>query len=194
MHILISTFIAALIGAIYSLAVYCLKPDKFWDWLNVLISSGLSFFLAVLCGMYLFKLQGTARDLAERKALQNLLSAEFSDLLRILGDSSRMEITLPSGNKRKILIALVHPLAIDKSALSSLFSKLESENLLHLARKLKMLNFKSEYLMSTIQAGADEQFILHAADNLDETRIAIISDLGHLALQLKLSINNNYPD
>jgi hypothetical protein len=194
MHILIAAIATLLIGIGYSLAVLCQQPDKFWDWLNTLVGSGLSFFLAVLVGIYLFRLQNTATESSERKSLRELLCAEFSDLLRILGDSSRMSLTMQSGTTKQVLIAFVQPLIIEKSALSGLFSRQESENLLHLARKLRMLNFKSEYMMSVIQARADEQFIAHAANNVEETRVAAIEGLRHVSRQLDLTINENYPD
>ncbi len=194
MHIAFATIFTLIIAAGYSVAVHCFQPEKFWDWLNTLVGSGLSFFLAVLGGIYLFRLQTNASKSSERSALRALLAAEFSDLVRILGNSSRMDITLPSGSKRSVLIAFVQPLAIEKAALSGLLSQVESENLLHLARKLRMLNFKSEYLMGLIQSRSEEQFLLHAADNIEDTRVASIAGIRHVAKQLGLSINENYPD
>ena len=194
MHIIIAAVSTLLIGAGYSLAVICQLPDRFWDWLNTLVGSGLSFFLAVLGGIYLFRLQNVATEKSERKALRELLCAEFSDLVRTLSDSSRMALTTQSGTTKQILITFVQPLAIEKSALSGLFTPNESENLLHLARKLRMLNFKSEHMMSVIQARAEEQFVVHAADNVEQTRVAIIEGIRHLSIQLGLSINEHYPN
>lgn len=194
MPIAFATICTLLIAAGYSLAVYCFQPEKLWDWLNTLVGSGLAFFVAVLGGIYLFKLQTNAAENSERSALHALLSAEFSDLVRILGDSSRLGLTLQSGAKHSVLIAFVQPLATEKAALSGLLSQGESENLLHLARKLRMLNFKSGHLMSLIQSRSEDQYLLNAMDNIEQTRVASIEDIHHVAKQLRLSINENYPD
>jgi hypothetical protein len=194
MHIIIASITTLLIALGYSLIVHICQPEKFWDWLNTLVGSGLSFFLAVLGGIYLFKLQGRATEENDLKTLKELLCSEFSDLLRILGDSSKMELTLQSGTVKQVLIAYTQPLVIEKSALSGLFNRQESENLLHLARKLRMLNFKSEHLMAVIQSRAEEQFVAHAINNVEETRIASIQGIRHMSLQLNIPINENYPD
>lgn len=194
MHITFATIITLAIAAGYSLAVYFIRNEQLWDWLNTLIGSSLSFFLAVLGGMYLFKLQTTAAEESQRNALRALLAAEFSDLLRILRNTSRMTVTLSSGGTRSVLVTYVQPLATEKAALSGLLPQIESENLLHLARKLRMLNFKGEYLMGLIQSKAQEPFLLHAIDNIEQTQQSLIEHINFVADRLKLLINTNYPD
>lgn len=194
MHIRFAAAATFLLGVGYSFAVICQQPDKFWDWLNTLVGSGLSFFLAVLGGIYLFRLQHAAIEKSERESLRELLRAEFSDLIRILSNTSRMALTTQNGVVKQLLIAFVQPLVIEKSAVSGLFNQDESENLLHLARKIRMYNFKAEHMMAVIQARADEQFLVHAADNLEQTRASTIEALRHVAGQLGISINEHYPD
>lgn len=159
-----------------------------------MIGTGLSFFLAVLGGIYLFRSQNAATAKAERETLQKLLRAEISDLVRILNDSARMKLTTQSGLTKQVLVTFVQPIVIEKSAISGLFNPQESENLLHLARKIRMFNFKSEYMMNVIQARAEEQFLIHAADNLEETRVGAIEGLLHVARQVNISVNLHYPD
>lgn len=175
----------------YSLVVFCLHHEKFWDWLNTFVGTGLSFFVAVLSGIILWRHQTNAAENSEHKALCALLTAEFSDLISILSDTSRMDIALPSKVKCSVLIAFVQPLATEKAALSGLFKQMERENLLHLARKLRMFNFKLEYFLGLIQSRAEEQFLIHAADNIEQTRIATIESIRQVAKQLELSINES---
>jgi hypothetical protein len=193
-YIAIASILTLVTAMAYSLAVYCLQHEKLWDWYNTLVGSSISFFLAVLGGIFLLKLQTSAAEASERKALRSLLTAEFSDLIRILSDSSRMDMRLPSGASRSVLIAFAQPLATEKAALSGLLAQTESENLLHLARKLRMLNFKSEHLMGLIQSRANEQFLIHAIDNIEQTQIASVEGVRHVAKQLGLTLNENYPD
>ncbi|MFL1906792.1 hypothetical protein [Plesiomonas shigelloides] len=194
MPIAIASILTLVTAVIYSLVVCFLQHEKLWDWFNTLVGSTISFFLAVLGGIFLLRLQTTAAEAADRKALRSLLTAEFSDLIRILSDSSRMDINLQSGMSRSVLIAFIQPLATEKAALSGLLPELESENLLHLARKLRMLNFKSEHLMGLIQSRAEEPFLVHAIDNIEQTRIAAVEGVRHIANQLGLTLNENYPD
>lgn len=192
MRIASATAITLVVAAGYSVAVYYAQLDKFWDWLNTLVGSGVSFFLALLAGIYLFGLQNRSTERTTRTALRSLLAAEMSDLLGVLGDRSRMSISLPSGATHSVLVAFVQPLAIEKAALSGLFSKVESENLLHLARKLRMLNFKSHYLMGLVQSRSDEQTLVHALENVEQTRIASIEGIRHVGVQLGLPMNESY--
>lgn len=194
MYIALATLLTVALAAGYSLAVHCLQNEKLWDWFNTLVGSGLSFFLAILGGISLYKLQSAASENSTRGGLRALLQAEFSDLIRILGDTAQMEITLPSGVQRSVLIAFVQPLATEKAALSGLFLQTESENLLHLARKVRMLTFKSEYLMGIIQGRSDEQIFLHAIENVEQTRKAVVEGVHHVAHQMSLVINEKYPD
>ncbi len=195
MHIFIATAATVLIGVGYSVAVLFHQPDKIWEWLNTLIGSGLSFFLAISGGLYLFRLQGAAIDRAERTKLLKLLQAEMSDLMRILSDTERMKLDLPQeGVVKEVLIAFVQPLVIERAALSGMFTETHSENLLHMARKIRMLNFKCEYLLGLVQARAEAPFLVHAADNCEQTRAAAIDGLTHVARQLGISFSDDYPD
>lgn len=183
-----------IIGSFYTLAVVLYQPEKIWDWLNTLVGTGLSFSLAILGGIYLFRFQNSASERAENETLKNLLTAEMSDLTRILNDDARMPLTTQSGQTREILIAFTQPLIIEKAASSGLFKQNETENLLHLARKIRMHNFKADHMMGLIRINAEETFLLHAADNLEQTRDAAVAGLKQVAEQLQLTLNDKYPD
>ena len=185
--IALAAILALITAAGYSLMVFCRQHEKLWDWLNTLVATGLSFFLAVLGGIFLLIYETNAARNSEREALRALLTAEFSDLISCLGDTSRMKITLSSGGAHSVLIVFVQPLATEKAALSGLFAQMESENLLHLARKLRMFNFKSEYFLGLVQSRAEEQFMIHAIDNIEQTRIAAIESIRQVAKQLELA-------
>ena len=57
-----------------------------------------------------------------------------------------------------------------------------------------MLNFKSEHLMGLIQSRAEEEFLAHAIENIEQTRVATIEGIRHVAKQLGLALNENNPD
>ncbi len=189
-----AAILTIVVVALYSAAVYCAQPKEIWSWLNTLVGTGLAFFLAILAGLYLFNRQNEISKKSQTEDLRSILTAEFSDLVRILSDTERMRVTLSSGNIENVLIAFIQPLATEKSALSGLFTQIESENLLHIARKVRMLNFKTEYFVGLIQSRADEPAMKHAIDNIEQTRDSVIKNLTQVATQMKIKINENYPD
>lgn len=188
-HTTIAIIFTLAIVLVYSAVVFHLQHDKFWDWLNTLVGSGISFFLAILGGIILYRFQAKAEEKNNRDSQVSLLSAELADLISVLSDSSCLEVELPSKNSRRVLIATVQPLVIEKAAVSGLFTETESENLLHLARKLRMLNFKSQYFMGLISSRSEEQFLVNAIDNIEQTRVASIDGIRLVAKQLGIMLS-----
>ena len=185
----IAIFMILAIAIIYSTVIFYLKHEKFWDWLNTLAGTLISFFLAALGGIALFRFQTKTEDRKNLESLVSLLSAELSDLNRILGDSSFLEIEFPSKNLQRVLIATVQPLVTEKAAVSGLFKGNESEKLLHLARKVRMLNFKSNYFMGLLSSRSEESLLINAINNIEETRVAIINDIDQIVQQFGLKIS-----
>lgn len=183
-----------LLALAYSSLVALQQQPKLWDWLNTLAATGISFFLALVAGFYLFNQQASSTRESNGSELRQLLVAELSDLSRILRDSSRMTVHFPGRGEISILIAFVQPLIIEKAALSGLFGNVESENLLHAARKVRMFNVKCNYLLGLLQSRSEPDTLIHANNNLEETRLAIIDTINHLASQLNLHLTEAYPD
>ena len=194
MNIKLLLIITISIAIIYLVVFSLMQPEDILNLLNTVIGTFLSFFIAVLAGIYLFNWQTDKSNRARAEDLNSNLAAELSDLLRILNADGAMSITLPSGHEKRVLIVFIQPLIIESAALSGLFSQLDNENLLHLARKVRMFNFKVEYLMGLIQSKANEETIVHAIDNVEGSRISIIEGINKVAINMKIVINQNYPD
>lgn len=186
-------FAVCIVASVYSLAVWWFAPDKVWLWWNTFVGSTVSFLFAVTAGLYLFQRQSNAKNKSERESLRSLLSAELSDLKRILSDTDRLTISCPSGRTVGVLITYVQPLATEKAAASSLFLAAETENLLHLARKVRMLNLKTQYLLGLIPARAEEAVVVHAADNVEQTRVAVLEDIDFITRTLGLTLSQHQP-
>jgi hypothetical protein len=187
--------VAAVAAAlVYSLLVRFHEPAKLWDWFNTLIGTSLSFGLALLGSNYLFNVQASVTREDERSDLRKLLTAELGDIRRILSDSDRMEIHYHNGPADRPLITFVQPLVVEKAALSGLFSQLESENLLHAARKIRMYGAKRDFVLTVIAARTDEATMRFATRNLEETRVAILGTVEHVAREMDLQLDQQYPD
>ena len=187
MNLLRSSVLILLLALAYSALILLEQQPKAWDWFNTLAATGISFFLALIAGIYLFNQQTMATRTSENEDLRILLTAELSDLQRILNDSNRMGLDFPSGKKIDVLITYIQPLVIEKAALSGLFTVTESENLLHIARKIRTYNLKTQYFLSLLPSRSSESTFLHAYENLEQSRVAIISNIGHVANQLNLN-------
>lgn len=189
-----ASVLTILLALAYSSLIAVQQQPKLWDWLNTLVATGISFFLALVAGLYLFNEQTSSTRRSDHSDLRVLLVAELSDLIRILSDNSRMTVNFPGRAHISVLITFVQPLVIEKAALSGIFSNLESENLLHAARKIRMFNVKCEYLLGLLQSRAEPDMLIHANNNLEETRVAIIETIRHVAKQLDLQLTEAYPN
>lgn len=194
MNLLRVSILILLLALVYSALVAFHQEPKLWDWLNALAATGISFFLALVAGLYLFNQQADATRVTNSSELRLLLVAELSDMVRILSDSSKMTVHFQGGGQISILITFIQPIIIEKAALSGLFGALESENLLHAARKVRMFNVKCQYLLGVLQNRPEHATLVHANNNLEETRVAIIETIRHLASQLNLQLTDVYPD
>lgn len=194
MNVRRASILITLLAIAYSALVGFQQQAKLWDWLNTLAATGISFFLALVAGLFLFNQQSIATRKDGASDLRFLLSAELTDLVRILSDSSRMVVHLPGRGQFSALITFVQPLVIEKAALSGLFNAIESENLLHAARKIRMFNVKCQYLLGLIQSRSEPDALVHANNNLEETRVAIIEAARCVASQLNLKLAENYHD
>lgn len=172
--------------------MYFCKKEKFWDWLNTLIAIVVSVILAVAIGIGLFNHQTKITDEVKIQQFRKLLTAEISDIIDILDSGEFMTINLPSC-KKTVLITYIQPLILESAASSGLFESLQTENMLHMARKIRMYNIKVSYLFSILAAGPSEpryieyeEQILHAIKNVEDTRKAIIDNSRFLSKQMDL--------
>jgi hypothetical protein len=177
---------AVLAAAIYSCIVSYFYPDKLWDWLNTLVGSFLSFFLAMISGIWLYNKQSQLAAEKSKQEMKTVLASELSDLHRILTSGEMMPLKYPSGKTDSVLVTFVQPITVEKAAQSSLFSSRDTENLLHLARKVRMFQLIIEHFLGLLRSGAKEEYIAHTIRNSEETRQALIADIRQISDQMQL--------
>ena len=110
-----------------------------WNWWHRLVSTLASVLLGVVVAINIFGYQTSERRASERARHMSLLPAEMSDIYRVLTAGESMTFYVGNTNYTA-LITYVQPLAIEDAARSGLFTPLQTENLLHLARKIHMFN------------------------------------------------------
>lgn len=185
----IVAILAILIAVLYSLIVHHRAPDEVWGWLHTLVATVVSVVFAVAIGVALFNHQTKVTDRARTRQLRASLSAEISDIIRELDSEYSMTINLPT-SKATVLLTYIQPLILEDAARSGLFNAVYTENMLHLAQKIHIYNIKVSYLFSVLTAGSSkptfEPQTLHAIQNVEKTRKAIIEDLHFLLKQMDL--------
>lgn len=172
------TIVGVCLAILYSLIIKKLAPDKWWDWSHALVSTMVSVLLGVFSAFIVYNVQAADADAKKKSDFKILMQEEFSDLYQVL--SSKDFVDFDSGKaKHKVLIAFIQPLIIEDAARSGLFKPVDTNNLLHLARKIRAYNLEVQFFISAIMSPTQGQ---HgggdfAAINIEKTRRAILLDL-----------------
>ena len=132
----------------------------------------------------MYEYQQTENTKLELKRLQDIVKAESRDIVSILSSGEEMNINLQSGKSMKVLITLISPLAHEEAGKSGVFDAFITENLFHISRKIRMYNMKTEHLLGLIRVGANEEFLSHAINNVNETKVAVIQGCEQVESQV----------
>ena len=189
---MVFVIIAILIAVSYSLVVHSRAPHETWSWYHSLASTLVSVTTGVAIVISIFYYQTEVSDNARKSQPHKLLSAEISDSLRILEGGESMNVNL-SNSTEEVTIVFIQPLVLEDAFRSGLFNPVDSENMIHLARKIRMYNLKVSYLISVISSGANntnsENVIRHAVTNVEKSRKTIIEASSFLLKQMELPLS-----
>lgn len=186
--LIIIIFVAA-----YTFGVAKLEPERLVLWLNTMVGTTLSAMFALITGMAIFEAQRKVKAKAAKADMTKLLKAELSDVRRSLSESGSLNIHFDSSSI-SVLVTNIQPLVLEKAALSGIYSELDSENLIHIARKLRVINLKMEHLLSCLRSNSGQEVIIHACTNVEESRLAILTDIDFICQKLDLQLSDNYPE
>lgn len=146
---------------------------------------------AISCIIYDYQ-----KDVQERERLVELLkclSAELSDLKRVLANGEGLKV-----NNLTFIVTYIQPIIIDECAKSALFTPDNIENFIHVSRKIKLYWAFVDYLLRLLAAPKGQDFealLQHCHTNMETSRNAILSDIEFLTkkLDVKLSDSLNAP-
>ena len=170
--------------------------DSTINWWDSLVSTFISVLLAIVVGIWLFEYGETRTNQNKKDSYRNLLSSELSDTSRILSTGKRMTIKI-NENNYPVLITHVQPIIIEDAARSGLFNEIITENMLHLARKMKIFNIKTEYVLARMASGRPpnedkfEENMQNAIKNIDETKESIVTTIDLLVKQLAIDLSRS---
>ena len=184
--------ITATVAVCYSILLAFQAPEKLWDWWSGLAAAGISFFLAILAGISLYKQQTLEARATRKSELTSLLTAELSDLHRALnGLAKRTEIKV-NGKTLSAALTIIQPLVVEHAALSGSFNTVQSENLVHFARKCRIYSMKVERFLSINLDPAAQHAVEPLFEDIESTRGAIVENIQQLCKQLNVTLSNSH--
>ena len=149
-----------------------------------IITTFVSTLFSIIVGIFLYEYQDNKNKKSELERLKTIIKAESQDIVSILSEVEGMTITLSNEKKMSVLITLISPIAHEEAGKSGKFSALITENLFHISRKIRMYNMKVEHLLGLIRGNQNESYLIHAINNINETKEAVISGCNHLCSQI----------
>jgi len=176
---------AIILGLLYTLIVYRKAKKEIWNWLHTFTATIISVIFAVAIGITLFNFQVKMDKVAKTRDLKKLISAEASDIIRILNSKTAKQKIL--NFDIETVITYIQPLIVEEAARSGLFKSVETENMLHLARKIRGYNLKVQFLFSLIASGKSEAQLEATVQDVEKTRKGIIEASQFLIKKMNLS-------
>ncbi|MEK6659045.1 MAG: hypothetical protein AABY36_05130 [Campylobacterota bacterium] len=173
-----------LFSIIYAYYFRVAIPQTSIGFFDGVVTTFVSTLLSIIVGIFLYEYQDNENKKSELKRLKTIVKAESQDIVSILSAGEGMTITLSNGQTMIVLITLISPLAHEEAGKSGKFNALVTENLFHISRKIRMYNMKVEYLLGLIQRNQNESYLIHAINNVNETKEAVIRDCNQVKLQI----------
>ena len=181
--------ISILVAWLYFMYISNYVTDKIWDTSTTFISTLLSIIIGVTISIILYNYQNNQQDIEKIKELKTNLTAELSDLNRVMSSGEAMNV-----NQLDFVVTFIQPIIIDECSKSGLFNPLEVENFLHVSRKIKFYNVQVSYFLNLINNASTVNFntlLVHCHKNMETSRIAVINDIVFLAKKLNLELSDS---
>lgn len=187
--------ISLILAGFYFVIILKNKPDETWNWLHTFISTLLSVIIGFATGILLYDIQTKSTDKKRRNELKELLRAELSDIYNVLTRDDFVVVTLNNQERLKVKITYIQPIILEECAKCGLFNSVETENFLHVARKIRFYNTLINYLLSILSKPDStivEALVKHAAENIESNIKGITSNITQILQQLKLTLSDSY--
>ncbi|MFA7159735.1 MAG: hypothetical protein WC299_10570 [Kiritimatiellia bacterium] len=187
---------AVVAGILYTIIVHRWGKDERWSWWHGFVSTLISVLLGVVVAVWLFQFQRVANDRDTRARLVALLRSELADSYRYLTvNNNNLNVECLDTNFVFQLFVL-QPIILEEAAKSGLFTEIQTENMLDVAKKMKIRNQKLDFLCTMLTQGGLKQTPEEAVvyrnrihtlwDQIEWTRSGLTNDIDLLDQQLGL--------
>lgn len=181
-------------GILYTGIVHRYAKDQRWSWWHGLVSTLISVLLGVVVAVWLLHFQSVANDRDTRDRLMSLLRSELTDSYRYLTvNNNNLKVECVDTNFVFQLFVL-QPIILEEAAKSGLFTETQTENMLGIAKKMKMRNQELDFLCTmlsaegTLKQTQEEQMKIRAIwQQIEWTRCGLTNDIDLLDQQLGLN-------
>lgn len=185
---------------IYTLVIVFLKKKELWNWFHTFCATFITFSCALAVGVILFNHQLSTQERLRKNDMKLLLEAELSDIIGLMEKNDNLlELILPS-QKHKVLVTYIQPIVINEAIKSGVFNAVDSENLLHLSRRIERYNSSVSFLKSSLiiskETILNSQDILKlGVEDVESSRKGVIEGsyfiIDKMGLNLSPSIKTN---
>jgi hypothetical protein len=115
-----------------------------------------------------------------------LLVAELTEIAESLDLANAIKVRLSDGSIEKVVVTHVQPPIIEEAIRGGFFGPARAEGALRLTKNMSTYNAEVSYFLSLLFSGTihepdSAQFVLHATEEIEGTRQAIVADARKLA-------------
>lgn len=176
--------VGILFALVYTVIVSRQGREITWNWWHRLVSTLVSVLIGVSVTLAIFHYQQSLTRAKERARLVTVLESELSDELDYL--TSGEQTTITSQDKQySFLITRLHPQTLVDAAKSGLFDEVTTLNLFRLSRKMEVYDVEVEHVLHLVSTSTPGSSYEWAQRNMNESKAAIISDIGTIRQVLK---------
>ena len=181
------SFVVGIVLVLFALGLHAVlkyynaPTDVEYGLINTFAATFASTILAFFIGALLYDYQAERNDAKRDEQLRRLLAAELNEVLEGLSSVNAMKVSLSDGPVAEAVITHLQPTVVEEAIRGGFFDPPRMEGALRLARNMRAYNAKVSYLLSTLSAGTathpgSDRFVLHAIEEMEETRQAILAD------------------
>jgi hypothetical protein len=129
---------------------------------------------------------GRKTEAKKHEQFRMLLVTELAEISEGLDRVNAMRVRLSDGSAAEVVITHLQPMVVEEAIRDGFFGPGRVERALRLARNMHTYNAKISYLLSVLSWQIKEeqdsgQFVLHAIQEIEPTRQAIVTDSRKLA-------------
>ena len=190
---------AIFISIVYTIIVYkcgssSSASSNMWSWWHGLMSTLVSVLLGVAVAVLLFHYQSNLTEQSNRDRYTSLLKSELTDCHNYLSDSKHTTASISTTNYY-VVYTYVQPLILEEAAKSNLFSPRDTENMLHLARKMRLYNLNVERFMQAALSSHPSAAanITAAVTAIENTQAKIVRDIEQIMSQMGIGFSQSKP-
>ncbi len=164
-------------------------PDSLWSWRSAFVSTLISVVLGLVVGLKLFEFSQKTATVNDRARYVRLIGYELASLKDLLSDTGGSHVTI-NGKPYPMLLTHLEPVVIEDAARSGLFREAETENLLSLARIIRVLNMECQVAVNIVVSAPsnDSSFLARVqmtSNNLEKTRTAALAKVEDIQEELQ---------